>query len=382
MWVEHGPLPWTSGFFARPTRISNAPSPKADSERISTIVIHVFGIEVPPLRQRRSDVPLLAAHFLEKFGRSMGKSFEGFEQEAMDRLVAHDWPGNVRELANAVERALVVGKEPLIRARDLPPIFAAKDRLEPRGFAGGRGEASRCRGAREDRLEYYPGSSNPGGRSGHRIQQDQEVRTGSRGPFGHVKSSLCLVPIYFAAGSELLRPLATILTRIFGLSVVEVLPNFDPEQAFDRGRGQYDSRILLRLLLDQVPESDGRVLGVTGVDLFIPILTFVFGEAQLGGRAALVSTRRLRAQAYGLPQNEDLLFRRLCKEAIHELGHNFELLHCADPRCVMVSSTYVEGIDLKSDRFCTRCLELLRPRLADLLLDSSSAEGHAKGIER
>jgi transcriptional regulator with PAS, ATPase and Fis domain len=82
--------------------------------------INVFTIEVPPLRARRADVPDLAEHFVRRFARQMDKRITGIAPEAMELLVAHDWPGNVRELANAVERAMVVGRPPLIRPEDLP----------------------------------------------------------------------------------------------------------------------------------------------------------------------------------------------------------------------------------------------------------------------
>jgi DNA-binding NtrC family response regulator len=82
--------------------------------------LNVFSISLPPLRARPEDIPLLAQHFLEQFSRQMNRTFTGFEPKAMDLLVRYPWPGNVRELANAVERALVVGKLPTIQARDLP----------------------------------------------------------------------------------------------------------------------------------------------------------------------------------------------------------------------------------------------------------------------
>ena len=116
---------------------------------------------------------------------------------------------------------------------------------------------------------------------------------------------------------------------------------------------------MARLLGDAPPDA-ARVLGVAGVDLFIPVLTYVFGEAQLDGRAAVVSTFRLDNELYGLPPDPALLYARLVKEAIHELGHTYDLLHCHRNRCVMASSTYVENIDLKSERFCDRCLGTLR----------------------
>ncbi len=81
--------------------------------------LNVFAIQLPPLRERHGDVPLLAAHFLEKYSRQMNRKFTGFDRGAMELLVSHNWPGNVRELENIVERAVVVGREPLIRAPDL-----------------------------------------------------------------------------------------------------------------------------------------------------------------------------------------------------------------------------------------------------------------------
>lgn len=171
---------------------------------------------------------------------------------------------------------------------------------------------------------------------------------------------LHLVPIYCGDARNLVAPLAARLASIFRLRVEQHPPSFDPELAFDPARGQYNSRILLAQLLNQQPDQTTRILGVAGVDLFIPVLTYVFGEAQLDGRAAVVSTYRLDNQIYGLPPDRDLLFQRLCKEAIHELGHTYNLVHCHTHPCVMLSSPYVEGIDVKSERFCEDCLGLLR----------------------
>lgn len=166
---------------------------------------------------------------------------------------------------------------------------------------------------------------------------------------------LRIVPIYCGASRDLLAPLGARLSEIFGLHVEQHPPTFDPEIAFDASRGQYNSRILLAQLLNDCPPETTRILGVTGEDLFIPVLTYVFGEAQLEGRAAVVSTYRLDSQIYGLPADRKLLFERLIKEAVHELGHTYRLFHCPRHPCVMMSSTYVEGIDQKSDRFCAIC---------------------------
>jgi Peptidase family M54 len=98
-----------------------------------------------------------------------------------------------------------------------------------------------------------------------------------------------------------------------------------------------------------------RLLGVTALDLYIPTLTFVFGEAQLAGPCAVVSTYRLRQEFYGLAPDPHLLGERLLKEAVHELGHTLNLRHCDDYRCAMAPSHAVEWIDLKTARFCPAC---------------------------
>jgi len=82
--------------------------------------IKVFTIELPPLRQRRGDIPALAAHFVARFSRQMDSRITQISPEAQDLLSAYDWPGNVRELSNAIERAMVVGTPPAIRPEDLP----------------------------------------------------------------------------------------------------------------------------------------------------------------------------------------------------------------------------------------------------------------------
>jgi archaemetzincin len=112
---------------------------------------------------------------------------------------------------------------------------------------------------------------------------------------------------------------------------------------------------MLERMRGYVRPDTWRLLGITPVDLYIPILTFVFGEAEMGGVCSLVSYHRLRQEFYGLPQDAPLLGRRLLTEAIHELGHTLELTHCQDYRCVMASSHAVEWIDLKEWTFCQEC---------------------------
>jgi len=105
-----------------------------------------------------------------------------------------------------------------------------------------------------------------------------------------------------------------------------------------------------------------RLLGVTPLDLYIPILTFVFGGAPLPGTCAVVSSHRLSQEFYGLPADPKLQHERLLKEAVHELGHTLNLSHCEDYECAMAPSHGVEWIDLKTSRFCSSCSALVPTR--------------------
>ncbi len=124
-------------------------------------------------------------------------------------------------------------------------------------------------------------------------------------------------------------------------------------------REQYHATLLLAEMLRHRPAGAGHIVGITEVDLYVPVLTFVFGQAQLGGPGAVISVMRLHPEYYGLPPNEGLLLDRAVKEVVHELGHGFGLVHCPDYSCVMSSSTYVEDVDLKQDGFCSDCQDLL-----------------------
>ena len=171
-------------------------------------------------------------------------------------------------------------------------------------------------------------------------------------------SHILLVPVVSFEPWHLVGGLELGLKEAFRASVeIQRQPVMAAECA-NAARGQYDSRCLLRQL---AALSHGQwILGLTSVDLFVPVLTFVIGEAMLDGPAALVSTYRLREELYGLPANAPLLAERLQKEAVHELGHCHGLVHCMDSRCVMYGSASVESVDLKSDRFCDSCSAALR----------------------
>ncbi len=163
------------------------------------------------------------------------------------------------------------------------------------------------------------------------------------------------------ADPEVLAILRERLPRDFGAPLREVeLPGV--EFAWDGTRKQYGSIQALEMLVRRCPDDALKLLGVTERDLFIPALTFVYGQAQLGGRAAVISLARLRQEFYQLPPNREAFLQRSYKEALHETGHTFGLVHCADPDCAMSLATNIRQIDRKRAAFCAACAAQLRRR--------------------
>jgi archaemetzincin len=154
---------------------------------------------------------------------------------------------------------------------------------------------------------------------------------------------------------ERLQELSRAVGRTYGLRTYVTAAPLNLDRAYDASRGQYNSTALLAQLVNTFGGTDEKRIAVVAVDLFIPVLTFVFGEAQLNGIAAVVSTHRLANPFYGMPNDEEVAFARLEKEVVHELGHTFGLYHCHQFECVMRSSTYVEEIDLKRVLPCKDC---------------------------
>jgi archaemetzincin len=155
-----------------------------------------------------------------------------------------------------------------------------------------------------------------------------------------------------AARPEVMEHVRWHLERAFGTQVVLWEGPERPQDTFDPKRRQHYSGRMLKWLLERAP-GGGKVLGLTDRDLFIPILTYVFGEAQLGGRVAVASTARLlEGVELAGPR---LLHERLAKEAVHEVGHAYGLVHCSTPRCVMGRAAGVRDVDEKSSELCASC---------------------------
>lgn len=136
------------------------------------------------------------------------------------------------------------------------------------------------------------------------------------------------------------------------------------ESAYFKERSQYFSSKIIAEAEKHTAKLDGKILIITEQDLFIPVLTYIFGEAQLNGKHAVVSVCRLHEEFYSGISDEKLLLKRTMKEVLHELGHTFGLKHCINWDCVMHTSPGIEEVDIKGDNFCSVCLEqIIQPTL-------------------
>ncbi len=139
---------------------------------------------------------------------------------------------------------------------------------------------------------------------------------------------------------------------------VEAKPGLsDLSQSYNSERRQYLSSKLLACL--KKTQSDERVVGIVDVDLYVPRLNFVFGEADIASGTAIISLCRLRQDYYGLALDKALFLERATKEIVHELGHTFGLDHCRNSKCVMHFSNSLADTDLKEAWFCDMC----RPKI-------------------
>lgn len=162
---------------------------------------------------------------------------------------------------------------------------------------------------------------------------------------------------------QFLEKIARATTTEFNHQVITDECYLDLAPFYHPGRRQYDGNKLLHYLPECTGREYDKLIGLFKVDLFIPILTFIFGQAVLNQQTAIASVYRLRNELYGLKQDEELLAERTIREVIHELGHTFGLIHCNNSACVMRSSTYVEDIDQKSRSLCIKCKALIEEKL-------------------
>ena len=156
---------------------------------------------------------------------------------------------------------------------------------------------------------------------------------------------------------DFLKNVAEAVKQEFHLSVNIKEGHLDLSEFYDPTRRQYNGVKLVKEVENNFSSDSAKTIGLFNVDLFIPILTYIFGQAFLKGRTGIASNYRLSNERYGIKTEGNLVLDRFKKEVIHELGHTFGLIHCHIPTCVMRSSTYVEDIDQKSSNLCLKCRE-------------------------
>ena len=154
---------------------------------------------------------------------------------------------------------------------------------------------------------------------------------------------------------DFLGTIAESIAREYRVSVSVKESHMDLSEFYDPMRRQYNGNKLMKELDSWSSMSQVKNIGLFRVDLFNPILTYIFGQAALNGNIGVASMYRLRNEQYGMKKDEDVLLDRFRKVIIHELGHMFGLVHCHLTPCVMRSSTYVEDIDQKSPHLCSKC---------------------------
>ncbi|MEJ5262534.1 MAG: archaemetzincin family Zn-dependent metalloprotease [Ignavibacterium sp.] len=167
-------------------------------------------------------------------------------------------------------------------------------------------------------------------------------------------TEITIAPINFS-NPELIDKIIPELKKFLAAPISINPLNIDLGFAYSVERGQYYSTKILQYLLPYSEKLTGKLIALVEVDLYIPVFTYVFGEAQLNGKVSLVSLCRLHEEFYSGITDEKLLIERTVKEILHELGHNFGLIHCKDWDCVMHSSLGIEEVDIKGIDYCDNC---------------------------
>jgi archaemetzincin len=189
-----------------------------------------------------------------------------------------------------------------------------------------------------------------------------------------IKTGLITVVPLGRMGADVVRFVSDSLQGILRLPINLEEPVPLPQSAFMESRNQYNSMTVIKYLAEEQSSGRLKVLGITNKDLCTPILTYVFGEAYMGGEAAVVSCFRLYRGQAGEPVSTDHFLDRLVKVALHEVGHTFSVPHCHTGRCVMRASNRLKELDDKLNYLCNYCELFLFEAVAEAMksLDKAS----------
>jgi archaemetzincin len=181
-------------------------------------------------------------------------------------------------------------------------------------------------------------------------------------PFGHIKE-------------DVLKVVADGLQGILRLPVDVGDPLDLPEDTYLAQRDQYNAMGIIKQLETDHSYGSLKVLGITRKDITTPILTYVFGFAYMDGKAAMISTCRLRLAPGGEPVSREHYLDRVVKVAIHEIGHTFNVPHCHRDRCVMRASNSIVELDDKLNYMCSYCELFLSEAVTKALRPRSQESG-------
>ena len=160
------------------------------------------------------------------------------------------------------------------------------------------------------------------------------------------------------------KVIAAHIVGFLKLAAEVLAPVQPPATAFDAGHERYNAARILRCFESGPYDRYDKVIAVFNVDLFIPTFAYVFGEAEQGGKHALVSLFRLKKEREGHNPTSAIPYERGAKVALHELGHLYNLTHCEDKNCLMHYSGGLTDLDNIPINFCRYCNTYFRDALA------------------
>jgi archaemetzincin len=184
-----------------------------------------------------------------------------------------------------------------------------------------------------------------------------EPVAGSAAALG-VTAPIVLVPVG-QVDEEILQLVSGPVEQVFArpIKIGAALPV--PKYAFNPTREQYHSAAILKRVESIRSDKWSAAVGITDLDLFVPEVSFVFGEADRSTRSAIISLHRMRSTLGSAPSRQDVLRRRFVSELIHQMGLIRGLAHCPNNRCVMFQSTSVQDTDKRGIQFCANCRKRL-----------------------
>ena len=179
----------------------------------------------------------------------------------------------------------------------------------------------------------------------------------------HGRPKALVLPVGDSIGRDILEIIAANIQAHLAMPA-EIVPAVPlPPHTFDLKRNQINALTLLKDLRERNFPARARVLAVVSIDLFIPIFTFVFGEAQLEEPYATISLCRMRRNTDGSPASQSLFYERSAKIAVHEVAHTFNMNHCQDPDCLMKYMPDLDAIDGQDLIFCAYCSRDLKSKI-------------------